>query len=728
MKASLDVSRLLAEATALQQAGRLGEARACCERALKQAPGNLQARHALGVLHLQGGALEAGVAELLHVIKREPAHAEAHYNLGLAYARLGKQQKALASFQRVCALAPSNAEARFYLGLTLAGLQRFDEARACFEKVIGLAPGLAVAHLNLGNALAELGRHTEAVPAFEQAIALDPALAEAHNGLGAALARLNRFEDAAKCLRAAIRLNPELIEAYTGLSDVLRLLGQSENALSCVDEALRRHPDDALAHVVRGQALLKRGRYGEARAAFGRALALQPDCAAAHSELGAVLLLWGEQGQARSHGERAIALAPGNDVFLSGQLFNLHYHPHLAADELAGRHRLFDRRFGAPLRAARQAHANTPDPARRIRVGFVSGDFRRHPVGYFMVDLLEGLAGGGLDLYAYANHRLDDALTERIRPHFAGWRKVYPLDDETMAAQIRADGIDVLVDLSGHTGDNRLKVFARKPAPVQVSYLGYPDTTGLSAVDCILGDARMFPPGEDVLYAETPWHLPDTALCFSPPDVPVEVASLPAMQNGFVTFGCLNKTEKANNDAVIETWARILHAVPGSKLLLQNKPYGDAEIAASVRGAFEGRGIGADRLELLGALSWQAHLETFNRVDIALDPFPYNGTTTSVEGLWMGVPFVALKGDRLVAHMGESILFTMGMTDWVAADKDDYVAKATAFAGDLTALARIRAELRPRLLASPICDAPRFARNLETAFRGMWQAWCRGQG
>ncbi|MGB9130308.1 MAG: glycosyltransferase, partial [Thiobacillus sp.] len=254
----------------------------------------------------------------------------------------------------------------------------------------------------------------------------------------------------------------------------------------------------------------------------------------------------------------------------------------------------------------------------------------------------------------------------------------------------------------------------------------YPDTTGLSAIDYILGDPRMFPPGEETLYVEKPWCLPDTSLCFTPPDLPVEVGPLPAAQNGFITFGCLNKTEKANNDAVIETWANILHAVPSSRLLLQNKPYGDAGIAAHVRSRFAERGIEGDRLELIGKLSWHEHMETYNRVDIALDPFPYNGTTTSVEGLWMGVPLLALKGDRLVAHMGESILHTMGMPEWIASDEADYVAKAVALAGDLSALTAMRVGLRERLLASPICDAPRFARNLEEAFRGMWRAWCKG--
>lgn len=276
------------------------------------------------------------------------------------------------------------------------------------------------------------------------------------------------------------------------------------------------------------------------------------------------------------------------------------------------------------------------------------------------------------------------------------------------------------------TCHNRLLAFARKPAPVQVSYLGYPDTTGLTPMDYLLGDRRMLPESEAHLRTEQAWWLPETALCFTPPDLPVSVGPLPAQGNGYVTFGCLNKAEKVNA-AVLDCWARILRAVPYSRLLLQSKPYGDPDLAARYRAHLADRGIDAGRIKLIGRLSWREHLETYNRVDIALDPFPYNGTTTSVEGLWMGVPLLTLMGDRLVAHMGESILQAMGMPEWIAADEDDYVARAVALAADLDGLAALRAQLRARLLASPLCDAPRFARHLEQAFRLMWRIWCTRQ-
>lgn len=710
---------------------------------------------------LQRGDLEGGINALQRVIQDAPDHVEAHFNLGRAHLERNHPAEALAHFQRVVALVPNVAEGHFYLGLTLAQLGRHAEAVPPLEQTIALRPDLAEAEFNLGSALNDSGRHETAVAHFERALALRPGFAEAHNGLGnalralwrpeesavhfrraialrgdyaephqglgMALSDLGRYDEAAKEFKQAIILKPDFVMAFTGWGHALHEMGQNKAARACWENAIELEPKEAAAHAGLGHELRAADEHTQALACFKRALGLDDKNVWALHGLGDELFSWGRAAEGLGCLEKAVALAPENLPCHSGLLFNLHNHPRLSSAELATRHRAFGEHIEATLKPLWMGHSNLPDPERPLRVGFVSGDFRRHPVGYFMADLIPNMKLAGLELYAYANQWGNDDLTERIKPQFAAWRECRVMSDEAMAEQIRADGIDVLVDLSGHTDGNRLRVFARKPAPVQVTYLGYPDTTGLSAIDYILGDPRMFPTGEETLYVETPWCLPDTSLCFTPPDLPVEVGPLPAVQNGFITFGCLNKIEKANNDAVIETWADILHAMPGSRLLLQNKPYGDVGIAAHVRTRFAERGIGGDRLELIGKLSWLEHMETYNRVDIALDPFPYNGTTTSVEGLWMGVPLLALKGDRLVAHMGESILHTMGMPEWIAADKADYVAKAAAFANDLPALAALRAGLRGRLLASPICDAPRFARNLEEAFRGMWRAWCEQQ-
>jgi predicted O-linked N-acetylglucosamine transferase (SPINDLY family) len=303
------------------------------------------------------------------------------------------------------------------------------------------------------------------------------------------------------------------------------------------------------------------------------------------------------------------------------------------------------------------------------------------------------------------------------------WKSLVGLSDDRAAHRVREDAIDILVDLSGHTAHNRLRLFARKPAPVQVTWLGYPATTGLQAMDYILCDRYVAPANESDHFVEKPWYLPNTYLCLTPPQDEIAVGALPALTKGRVTFGCFNNLTKMN-DAVVALWAQVLHAVPGSRLFLKTNQLNDPSLQRATLSRFADRGIAADRLTLEGASSHADYLATYNRVDIALDPFPFTGGTTSVEGLWMGVPVITKRGDRFIAHQGESILHNVGLPDWIAADNEAYVAIAVARAADLSGLATLRAKLRSRLLASPLCDAPLFARNLEAAFRGMWQAYC----
>lgn len=719
------VSPHLAQAIALHQQGRVQEAQMFYANILKQEPGNIQARYYQGLLRLQTGDIAAGIAALKQVIKRQPDHAEAHYNLGLAYKQQGNEQQAFRCFEHVIALQPNMFEARFYLGTTLASLGRHEEALLHLARLVGLRPDLAEAHHNLGGALAELGRYDEAMAAFAKAISLKPDFAEAYNGMGNVLCKCYRYEEACDQYRQAIMLKPDFAEAYSGMGEALHGRGQHEAARTCFARLLELRPQDAQAMLLLGAELVALGRPGQARGLMEEAVKRLPDSVEARSEMATSCLLWGEPELAVEHAEKALSLAAGANAHAEGALFNLHYLANYSADKLAKVHRRYATRLES-LAGARRQHANLPDPERVLRVGFVSADFRRHPVGYFMTDILASFDPRQVECFAYANQLENDALTERIKPLFKHWRAVRGVSDDELAQSIRDDGIDILVDLSGYTGENRLGTFARKPAPVQVTYLGYFDTTGLKSMDYILGNRWLLPEGEEMLYAERPWRLPDAHLCFSRPDVDVAVATLPALRRGGVTFGCLNRIEKLN-EKVIACWCRILNALPDSKLLLKSKLLKDTAFTRHVRTMFAAHGVAEDRLLLEGKSNYQGYLESYSRIDIALDPFPYNGGTTTVEGLWMGVPAVALKGDRYVAHMGESIMHTMQMSEWVAVDKDEYVEKAVAFANDLPALAALRAGLRQRLQSSPICDAPSFARNLEEAFRAMWRQWCNGR-
>ena len=347
-------------------------------------------------------------------------------------------------------------------------------------------------------------------------------------------------------------------------------------------------------------------------------------------------------------------------------------------------------------------------------------------MGYFAESVLAALASdcaGRLELFVYATQAAGDAVTVRIKAYCHRWRAVSQLSDEALAATIRDDGVDILIDLSGHTADNRLPMFAWKPAPVQATWLGYFATTGVMAIDYLVADPWTLPAEEEVNFTETIWRLPETRLCFTPPDEAVAIAPLGAIGNGQLTFGCFNHLTKVNDD-VVALWARILAAIPEATLLLKAKQLQEPEARLAVIERFAAQGIAGDRLRLEGPTPRADYLDAYNRVDIALDPFPYPGGTTTVEALWMGVPVLTLAGSSFISRQGVGLLMNAGLPDWIATDPDDYVARAVAHGSDVRQLASLRAGLRQQVMISPLFDAPRFARHFETALRGMWQRWC----
>jgi predicted O-linked N-acetylglucosamine transferase (SPINDLY family) len=383
-------------------------------------------------------------------------------------------------------------------------------------------------------------------------------------------------------------------------------------------------------------------------------------------------------------------------------------------------------RFEAAGPACRRAVELDPRSAeawRLLRAGLVSGDLYRHPVGFFLQGPLRELDETRVELYAYSCNPREDEVTASLRPHVAVWRAVAGLADADLARLVHDDRIDVLVDLAGHTEHNRLPVFARRPAPVQATWLGYFATTGLREIDWKIGDPWVTPTEEEAHFTERIWRMPVCCYCFAPPVDAPPVAELPSRANGYVTYGCLNNLAKLN-DGVVETWARVLRADPDARLLLKSRPLRSEEVVDRVRRRFAHHGVGAERLLLESADHYPRHLEAYARVDVALDPFPYTGGATTTESLWMGVPVLTLRGDRYIGHQGETLLRAAALPDWIATDQDDYVRKALQLAADREGLARLRAGLRARTASSPLFDARRFARDLEAAWRGMWAAWC----
>lgn len=666
------------------------------------------------------------LAALQMAAERSPGDAAAQSKLGLAQANLGRLDDAAASFRRALTIAPASAEAHSNLGVILSKLGRLDDAVASYRRALALKPDSAETYFNQGNALNDLMRLDEAVASYRQALALKPHFAQAHNNLGKSLKALGRLDDAVASYRQALAISQNFSLAHSNLGNALKDLGQLHSAVASYRRALEIQPGYAEAHSNLGNALKDLGQLDGAVASYRRALEIQPDYAEAYCNLGNALKDLGRLDDAVASYRRALAIKPDFTEVRSNLLFTHNYLP----DQPAGTWLAEARDFGDLV--ARRARPytgwrNTAEPDRCLRVGWVSGDFRHHPVGHFVEGLLAALAAGAagrLELFAYPNHFRSDAVTERIKACCQGWHSALGLSDQRLAERIHDDGVDILIDLSGHSENNRLPMFAWKPAPLQLTWLGYMGTTGVAAVDYLLADAWALPATEEAHFTEKIWRLPETFLCLTPPGIDVPAAAPPASANGFVTFGSFNNLSKVN-DAVVALWARVLAAVPDSRLFLKTNQLNEASVRQGIAAQFARHGIRPQRLILEGTVAQRAeHLMTYQRVDISLDPFPHPGITTSAESLWMGVPVLTLGEGGFMARQGIGLMMNAGLADWVAADADDYVAKAVWHASDLPRLAALRQRLRRTMPAAPIFDAVRFARHFETALRGMWKKWC----
>ena len=462
------------------------------------------------------------------------------------------------------------------------------------------------------------------------------------------------------------------------------------------------------------------GRFNEAEASYRRALQIKPDSAEAYSNLGNILNDLGRLDEAETSYRQALQIKPDYADAYSNLLFLFNYTSGKPPSYCLAEARQYGQAVSA--KATQFTEWSCAKQPERLKVGLMSGDFRNHPVSFFLEGLLARLDPASVELIAYPTDRRADELTARIKPRFTAWKQLSGQSDEAAARLIHGDGIHVLVDISGHTALNRLPVFAWKPAPVQVSWLGYFATTGVTEMDYLIADPWTLPETEEAWFTEKIWRLPDTRLCFTPPNAEVEISPLPALSNGYITFGCFNDLAKMNDD-VVALWARVLGAVPGSRLFLKAKQLVNDSVRQNTIGRFAAHGIDAGRLILEYSEPRDKYLAAYRRVDIALDPFPYPGGTTSVEGLWMGVPVLTLAGERFLSRQGVGILMNAGLPEWIADDADDYVARAMTHAASMQYLSDLRGRLRQQVLASPLFDAARFARHFEKALWGMWRQW-----
>jgi protein O-GlcNAc transferase len=632
--------------------------------------------------------------------------------------RAGRLEQAETLYRQILQRNPRHAEALHYRGLLAAQVGRRDLAIDLIRRALAIAPRNADAYSNLGNLLKDEGRLEEALAAHRQAIALAPSLPEAHYHRGVALEIENRHEEALAAYRQAIALRPNYPEVHYNLGVILEGQGRPEEALAAHRQAVAHRSDFPDAHFSLGNLLQEQGRLEEAIGAYRQAVAFRPHFAEAYNDLGNALKDTGRSDAALAAYRQALACKLDFPCAQSNLFYSLYFHPAYDDAAIAAEMRRWNDRFAAPLQRYIQPHGNNRDPERPLRIGYVSPDFCTQAECFFTVPLLEHHDHTQFEIHGYSSVRHPDELTNRIRAGADRWHEVRLDSDEALARRIRDDRIDILVDLTMHMGDNRVFVFARKPAPVQICWLAYPGSTGLSTIDYRLTDVHLDPSdAHGSCYPEQPFRLPDTWVVYDPLcDIPPR----PAEQSGPITFGSFNNQVKYN-DPLLGLWARLLQAIPESRLVLQIRTPG---FRRHILDLMRSADIAPQRLSFIPPMLRPDYLRAYDQIDIALDPLPYNGITTTCDALFMGVPVLTLVGQTVCGRAGYSQLMNLRLPELITYSPDQFIATATTLARDLPRLQSLRSSLRRRMEQSPLMDAPTFTHAIETAYRQMWRTWC----
>jgi protein O-GlcNAc transferase len=738
------------------QRGRHAAAAAHAAQAARAEPADARIAVLSGLALLgQGQAVDA-VAQLRNAVQLDPRMADAHANLGNALRVSGQTELALASYRNALSLDPDNAALLNNVAAALVDLSRTDEALVALERASLLAPedfgvafnygtalaaagrhaqareqlgraaagldGYAGAWYQLGNACAATGDRTAAVAAYRRALALDGGLRPAWFNLGNALLDSGDAQEAEQAYARVLALDPAHAGAMHGLGRIALERGQPAAAEQCFRRALDADPSSHHAYVGLARVLQDGGQYHASLESVEVALALAPDFTEAHELRGAALWSVGLGADALAAFGRALELAPDSQRAWNNHLFAHNHCDGVSAARIAEVHAGFDR-FASRAASGGAQPPRAPRAGRaRTRVAYLSPDLRRHSVGYFAAPVIALHDRERFEVTCYFNHPGGDEVSERLREQVDAWVPCVAMDDAALARRIADDGIDILVDLAGHTFGNRLLAMARRPAPVQATWLGYPTTTGMRAIDWRITDALVDPEGSDALSTERLLRMPDSYFCYGGPDADTPVGELPALSRGSVRFGSFNNLAKLSPSCVA-LWSKVLRAVPDSTLVLKGKVFFDEASCDRVRDRFAAHGVRAERLDLVG---WKdslgAHLAEYADIDIALDPVPYNGATTTCEALWMGVPVVTLVGSTHVSRVGASLLHAVQLPELVTHSPERYAEVCAALARDPRRLALIRSGLRERMARRPLMDAPRFTRHLEAAYGQMLQA------
>jgi protein O-GlcNAc transferase len=679
------------------------------------------ALHLLGILHIRQARYEAAIMSLERAISINFDVADYHYQLGIAHAQQKEWVNAVKYFRHSIRLQPGLAVAHNNLGMMLKELEHIDEAAREFQYAIQLKPDYAIAHQNLGNIFLQQKQFALAEQCYRNALMLRPESADTQHNLALVLEHMGRLDEAAACYLALLSGGDRMYSTYNNLGNIYAHQDKLADALDMLYKALELNTEAAETHCNLGYVFVMQGNLGAAVQSLERAIALQPNLSMAYLNLSGALCGLGDHEAATHCIRHAMAMHTDNSEIHGNLLFVSQFLHALPPATLLDEHLQFARRFELPHRAAWSPHSNIADPAKRLKIGYVSADFRSHAVAAFIEPVLANHNRGRFEIFCYYNHAKHDAVTARLIGLSDHWFSCVGVADDELAERIRSDGIDLLVDLSGHTGGSRLLSFVRKPAPVQLTYLGYPGTTGLSSIDYRITDGYADPVGSEMFYTEKLLRLPDSLCCYRPPEAMPEIAPLPALKNGYLTFGSFNNSSKIDLSA-IALWSKILLALPNSRLLMVTIPEGDRR--ERIAQQFEQAGVLRSRIDFYGVLPAREFHALFMQVDLALDPLLVTGGTTTCESLWMGVPVIVLRGERFIHRVGYSFLCSAGLARFAAASIDEYVQIAVNAAADIEGLAQLRLGLRAQLACSALMDQQRFTRNLEQLYRDAWRIWC----
>jgi len=749
--------QILSEAITFHRTGDLARAEPLYRRLLLTHANNPDVLHLYGVLCHQQGRHDEAVTQLTAAVQLSQADPIYWFDLANAFLDTGRHAEAEAAYSRTISIRPDMSEAHFRLGNCYRAGGDFERAAACYRRTVEVNRTSFAAYCNLGAALRELRRPEEAEKAFLEAVHLKPDFVEGHNNLGLVFLEQEKVDQAILAFRQVLRLEHNHPEVHCNLGSALHKKGLLAEARICLDRALRERPEYPEAHVNLGNLLAELREFDDAKEHYVAALKVRPDYADAYYNLGNLMResnhldeaitcfqhalrldphyiaaytnsgetyqVMGEIDKAEEYHRAALAADPACDLAYSNLLACMNYSARYSPSEIYREHL----RWGAHLglsRTPRMHYSNKPDPDRRIRVGYVSADLGIHPVSSFLAPLLAHHDHSVIEVFLYWQGKRADARTDFFKSTADTWRATASASDSELATTILADRIDVLVDCAGHTAGNRLGVFARKPAPVQATYLGYPNTTGLRMIDARLTDAVCDPEGEPVCHSEDLVRVPGGFFAWEPASAAPAVSVLPSVSRGHITFGSLHTLARLNS-SVIDLWSSVLRAVPGSRLRIFRTTLTPEAIERLLRlFAVHGSEI-VERVDFIREIpAARTYLSAYDDIDIALDTHPWSGHTTACEALWMGVPTITLLGNRHAGRMVADALTLAGLPEYIAESPEQFVAIASRTAADRGALDALRSGMRDRLRRSALLDGVRVARAMEETYRALWRNWC----